>query len=122
MFLAQNGQQLVHQAAIKNMVEPIKLLLAVKAEIGITDDEGMTPLHHAAKENSVEALKLLVAAKAPVDMQRSRVNAWQPATALHYAATNNSANAVQVLLALKASAGIMDMVSAAAVVLPMLGH
>ena len=109
----------MHHAAIKNNVEPIKLLLAAKAEIGITDDEGMTPLHHAAKENSVEALKLLVAAKAPVDMQRSRVSAWQPASALHYAATNNSAKAVQALLALKASAAIKDMVSAAAVVHPM---
>ena len=100
-FTDHTGVRLLHIAARSRHVEVVRTLLARKADPGVQDSDGMTPLYQAANEffcarvpdhraRSLEICRLLLDAGAPPD------GGYDPPLA--EAAKNGNADVVQLLL------------------------
>src|SRR5258706_1483060 len=61
---SQNGRRALNSAALNNLVDAIRFLLAYGASIEATNFTGFTALHHAAEYGSLDATRMLLAAGA----------------------------------------------------------
>ena len=81
---------------LNGQTETVKTLIAAKANLEVTDDNGWTALHIAAQNGHSETVKIL--AKALIELEANldakNNNGW---TALHFAAEKGHTEIVEIL-------------------------
>jgi ankyrin repeat protein len=61
--------QILHQAAIANRVETVRLIVQLGFDLAAFGDSGASALHHAAWHGNVETVRLLLEYHAPVNIR-----------------------------------------------------
>jgi ankyrin repeat protein len=100
------GRTPLHLAAYHGDTGAAELLLANKAEVNVTDNNGSTPLHMTAKlkwHGNKGVAELLLANKAEVNVTDNNGH-----TPLHWAAANGHKDVVELLLSNKADVNAKD--------------
>lgn len=97
----------LHRAAMRGQSDMVAFLLARRADVNLTAENGMTALHYAAREGHVQVAEVVLNANSSIDTRDQ--NEWTP---LHWAAVYEQKGVVTLLMErrapLDASAGGFD--------------
>ena len=82
----------LHIATKENLIQTIRILIELDADVNKGDDDGWTPVHYAALKNSRDAIRLLHELSADVNKGDDTGR-----TPVHYAALENSPDVIRLL-------------------------